>query len=61
MISARRIDVRMLSPAFNNDPDWIHLVPEAEVQHSKTNNLIIKCLHDRIDRLLFYSIKLIPN
>jgi hypothetical protein len=51
----------MLSPAFNNDPDWIHLVPEAEVQHSKTNNLIIKCLHDRIDRLLFYSIQLIPN
>jgi hypothetical protein len=32
MFSARRIDVRMLSPAFNNDPDWI-----PEVQHSKTN------------------------
>jgi hypothetical protein len=31
MFSARRIDVRMLSPAFNNDPDW------PEVQHSKTN------------------------
>lgn len=35
MFSARRIDVRMLSPAFNNDPDWMHLVPE--VQHSKIN------------------------
>jgi hypothetical protein len=23
MFSARRIDVRMLSPAFNNDPDWM--------------------------------------